>query len=59
MMVAPVAVPSTAPSPCRRPSVGPARLYRRRQSARDRPGELFATPLGGLFLGPFREPVPP
>ena len=37
------AIPSTAPSPCRRPSVG-QRVAPRRQSARDRPGELFATP---------------
>ena len=32
---------------------------RRRQSVRDRPGELFATPSAGYSSAPFREPVPP
>ena len=52
--------PSTAPSPCRRPSVGPARRKPRRRQSGSRPaGELFATPSAGYSSALFREPVPP
>ena len=47
-------------SPClKRPASASAPQPRRRQSVRDRPGELFATPSAGVPRPPFREPVPP
>ena len=58
-VVAPVCTPSTAPSPCRRRASG-QRAATPPAAIGSRPARgTVRHPLGGLFLGPFREPVPP